>query len=466
MAILNQVHSRTIPLSKAKYIKNTLYQVQSPIQLVGYFIYKEMDNDNVVISKKISFGFKNDSDQKVIAIKGVFEQKDPFGDSLGELNYSLIEIENFGPGIIQGETLFMECNLSTTNITFRIDQVIFEGSSKWVAENPSYLVMDVEKKPIEEQHLNTMKYAWNLESSNFTIRNLYTENEHFYHCPCGNINHISKDACSICKTPKVNAKAFETVEIAQIAIQKMAKEVFNKFNTLFPDAIVIDSNQSIRFNDNAVLFDADPLKKLREYATYWKGVHPIVKDEIKKTTAFINYIETLRNKLLKEENAKKLKIEKEKKQRVKQQRIKLLLITLASIIGLVIIGFGVYWALFGKLAFENRNTYEAAVTFTQISSTSTQIEVVIDDIDFTKSNFEFYGIVFDMTSCVRPYCYDEVIAAPENWITTITKDRFVATITVNMPMSGMMLDIQYLEFNSQYFRKSIFVDRNKISYFS
>lgn len=464
MAILNQIQSRSIPLSKAKYIKNLRYQAESPIQLVGYFIYKEMDSNNLIVSKKISFGFKNDSDQKVIAIKGVFEQIDPFGDSLGEKNYSLIEIENFVSGVIQGETLFMDCHVSTTTITFRIDQIIFEDGNKFIAENPSYLMMDLEKKPIEEQHLNVMKYAWNLESSKFTIRNLYSENNDFYICPCGNINHQDKDTCSICKTPKENAKAFKTVDVAQTVIQKMVKEVFNKFNGLFPDAISTDSTGSIRYNDNAVLFDQTPLKKLREYATYWKGVNPLIKDEIKNSTEFVKFIEALRNKLMKDENDKKLKQQQIKKIEAKKQRIKILSITLGAIIGLILIGFGIYWAIYGSLAFETRNSYEASVTFTQLNSTTTQIDVVIDDIDFSESKFEFYGIVFDMVSCNRPMCYSEVISAPQNWSITITNTQFTASIVVNKSINGMLLDIDYLEFNSNYFTKSIYVSSNNITY--
>ncbi len=464
MAILNQTPTKTIPLSKTKYTKNLSYQLNAPVQVVGYFIYKETDINNAIYNKKVSFGFKNESDQKIIAIKGKFQQKDPFGDDLGDIAYSIIELENFTPGSIQGETFFTDCNISTITIQFRIDQVIFEDGSKWSTEIYEFIPIDIEKKMVNDSELPALKYAWQLETAQNPLKNYYSENEHFYVCPCGNINRITSDHCSVCKTPKANAKLFETVAVAQSVIQKMTKEVFNKFNELFPDALIFDSNGSLRLNENAVLFDPEALKKLRNYATYWKGVNPLIKDEIKANTEFVKFIEGLRTQLLKTENEQQLKVEKQTKLKVKKQRNRLLVITLSAILLLALIGLGIYWFIFGNLAFENRNSYEAEVTFTFIDMTHTQIDVVIDDINLEGSKFEFWGIVFDQRTCRRPYCYDEIILSPEYWDITIIANRFVATTIVNLPINGMKLDIQYLEFNSPLFTKHIYVDRNNLVY--
>ncbi len=464
MAVLNQIQTRAIPLSKTKYTKHTVYQLDSPVQMVGYFIFKEVDANNIITQKKISFGFKNESDKKITAIKGVFHQKDPFEDVLGTLNYSLIELEQFTTGSIQGETLFMDCHLSTTTIVFEIHHVIFEDGSKWVSEQVQYISMDIEKKTIQGSDLNAMTYAWSIETKGFQIKNYYSENEHFYACPCGSINPKNRVACSMCKTPKEQAKDFETVEVAKALILRMEKEVYNKFNEAFPAAIVSVSSGEMRFNENAVLFDANPLKKLRDFATFWKGIHPLVKDQIKSSSHFVKFIEEIRNKLLKEENEKKLKVQKEKRDKERKSRIKLLTYTILGILAIALIGIGIYVGIFGKLAFETRFTYEAEVTFTRLDYTNTQIEIEIRDIDFRNSNFEFYGIVFDMNTCDRSYCYEEIILSPAYWTIEITGNTFKATIEVNMPMSGMILDIQYLEFNSQYFTKHIFVAQNKITY--
>lgn len=465
MAILNQIPTRTIPLSKAKYTKNERFQVGSPVHMVGYFTFKEVDANNIITVKRMSFGFRNESTQNIVAIRGVFTQQDAFGDELGELKYSLVEMENYAPGSIQGERLFMDVNLSTTSILFRIEQVIFADGSKWQADQFDYIPIDIERKPIEEAFQNTMKYAWFLVTPNFPINNHYTENAHFYACPCGNINTIDKTACSLCKTPKEQAKPFASTDVAEKAIQNTVKRVFDDFNALFPDAIVKDSASSYRFNENAVLFDSAPLKKLRDFATQWKGVNPIVKDEIKKNTTFIPFIEGLKNRLLKTENDQKMKAEAEKKAKARKQRIKLLSISLVSILLLALIGFGVYYGIYGKLAFENRNTYNASVKFIKLDSLHTQIDIQIDGIDFKDSKFEFYGIVFD-SWCTTQFCYDEIILSPSDWDVVITNNQFNATTVVNLPINGMQANIKHLEFNSEYFTKHIYVPSSNITRFN
>lgn len=465
MAILNQIPTRTIPLSKAKYTKNERFQIGSPVHMVGYFTFKEVDANNIITVKRMSFGFRNESTQNIVAIRGVFTQQDAFGDELGELKYSLVEIENYAPGSIQGERLFMDVNLSTTSIRFRIEQVIFADGSKWQADQFEYIPIDIERKPIEEAFQNTMKYAWFLVTPNFPINNHYNENEHFYACPCGNINTIDKTACSLCKTPKEQSKPFATTAVAEASIQNTVKHVFDDFNTLFPDAIIKDSTDNYRFNENAVLFDPAPLKKLRDFATQWKGVNPIVKDEIKANTTFIPFIEDLKNRLLKTENDKKLKVEAEKKAKTRKQRIKLLVISLISILALAIIGLGTYYLIYGKLAFENRNTYEAKVTFIRLNSLNTQIDIQIDDINFEGSKFEFYGIVFD-DWCVTNFCYDEIILSPSDWDITISDNQFIATTVVNLPINGMQANVKHLEFNSEYFTKHIYVPFENVTYYN
>jgi hypothetical protein len=462
MAILNQIPTRTIPLSKAKYTKNERFQVGSPVHMVGYFTFKETDASNIITVKRMSFGFRNESTQPIAAIRGVFTQQDAFGDELGELKYSLVEMENYTPGSIQGERLFMDVNLSTTSISFRIEQVIFADGSKWIAEQFEYITIDIQRTPIAEADLNTMKYAWFLVTPNFPINNHYTEDEHFYACPCGNINTIDKTACSLCKTPKEQAIPFKTTDVAGQSIQNTVKKVFDDFNTLFPDAIIKDSASNYRFNDNAVLFDPAPLKKLRDFATQWKGVNPIVKDEIKKHTTFIPFIEDLKNRLLKTENDQKLKAEAEKKAKTRKQRIKLLTISILSIVALALIGVGVYYGIYGKLAFENRNTYDAQVTFTKIDSLHTRIDIQINDIDFSGSKFEFYGVVFD-NWCTTQFCYDEIIMSPNEWDINITNAQFTATAIVNLPINGMQANIKHLEFNSEYFTKHIYVPTSNVT---
>lgn len=465
MAILNQIPTKTIPLSKAKYTRLDRYQVGSPVQLVGYFLYKETDTNNVITVKRMSFGFKNESEKNIIAIRGSFTQKDAFGDALGELKYSLVEMDNYQPGAIQGEHLFMDINLGTIDIEFSIEQVVFADGSKWMAETVEFIRFDIQTKLIEEVHFNAMKYAWFLESKGFPIKNHYVENNHFYQCPCGNINGIEKEVCSLCHTPKSIAKPFADVSIASVAIEQSVNKIMDDFNQLFPDAVVKDSSDRYRFNENAILFDSTPLKKLREFATQWKGVNPIVKEEIKKTTDFVTFIETLKNKLLKEENDKKQKALAEQKAKTKKQRMKILSITLGTLLGLALIGFGAYYAIFGKLAFETRNTYEAFVTLRRVNATTTSVEVRIDDIDFTGSNFEFYGIVFD-DWCTVQYCYDEVILNPDEWVLNITDSQFTATAMVNLSINGMQSTIKYLEFNSRLFNKNIYVpNENVVRYY-
>ena len=461
MAILNQIPTKSIPLSKAKYTKAERYQVDAPVQLVGYFMYKETDTNNIITVKRMSFGFKNESSKPVVAIRGVFSQQDAFGDDLGELKYSLVEMDNYLPGAIQGEHLFMDVNLSTIQVQFKIEQVVFADGSKWIADDIQFIAFDIQTKPIEEAQLNAMKYAWFVQTKQNTIKNHYTANVHFYQCPCGNINSIDKETCSLCHTPHEVAKPFANTDVSLVAIQQSIKTIFDHFNQLFPDAIVMDSSGRYRFNDNAILFDSTPLKKLRDFANQWKGVNPLVKEEIKKTTEFVPFIETLKNKLLKEENDKKLKVMAEQKAKAKKQRIKLLSITLISMLSLAIIGFGTYYAIYGKLAFENRSTYTSYVTFTKLSPTSTRIDVQIDDIDFTDSNFEFYGIVFD-SWCTVHYCYKEVILTPEDWMINITNNQFIASAVVNLSINGMQANIDYLEFNSQYFMKKIYVPYDHI----
>lgn len=326
MAILNQIPSKSIPLSKTKFTQYELYQLNAPVQLAGYFIYKETDTQQVIISKRISFGFRNTSDQPVIAIKGRFDQFDPFGESLGEVQYSLIEIENYKPGQVTGETLFMACHLSTTTIDFKIDQVIFQDGSKWIASSFESLSMAMPKQDILETDLEVMQYGWGVMARGVPLKNYYVENEHFYRCPCGTVNPLNKTACPLCKVEKQSAQSFYNAEASKALVQKMVKEVLFQINRLFPDAVYLDTGDQIRFTENAVLFADKPLEKLKEFATYWKGVHPLIKTEIKQKGEFLKSLDKIQKQLVQTENEKNQKAEKLRKAQQTKKRNKILLI--------------------------------------------------------------------------------------------------------------------------------------------
>ena len=345
MAILNQIPTKTIPLSKTKFTKYEVFQKDSPVQLAGYFIYKDMDSQNVVVSKKISFGFRNLSNQNVVAIKGRFSQFDPFGESLGELNYSLIEIDNHTPGSVSGEKLFMDCLLSTATIEFKIDQVIFMDGSKWSATTYEFLSMEFSKKEILESDLEVMKYGWGVTARGVPLKNYYTSNEHFYACPCGNVNPITNTVCPVCKVDHESAKSFMNETASTELVAKMVKEVLFQINRLFPDAVYLDSSDKIRFTENAVLFDDQPLKKLREFGTYWKGVHPLIKAEIKKKGEFLKQLDDIQNQLVKTENQKKLKEAQAKKEETRKSRNKILLILLGVVVAIPLVALGVAYLI-------------------------------------------------------------------------------------------------------------------------
>lgn len=346
MAILNQIPTKTIPLSKTKFTKEERYQKDAPVQLAGYFLFKDSNSENITISKKISFGFRNLSNQNVIAIKGRFKQFDPFGENLGEVNYSLIEIDDHKPGSVTGEHLFMDCHLSTGTIEFFIDQVIFEDKTKWVATGYEFLSMAFSKKEIAESDLEVMKYGWGVVSRGTPLKNYYAINEHFYACPCGNVNPLDTKVCPVCKVDNESAKSFTTSTASTELVSKMVKEVLFQINRLFPDAVYLDSSDRIRFTENAVLFDDQPLKKLREFGTYWKGVHPLIKGEIKKKGDFLKQLDDIQNQLLKAENQKKIKEATAKKEEDRKSRNKLLLGILAVVVAVPLLALIVSYLIF------------------------------------------------------------------------------------------------------------------------
>lgn len=298
---------------KPQYLRNEFYQKKSPLFHVGSYMKKTLDENDQVSERLLSMVFKNISEKHVIAIQGVIHNFNPFNESLTETPFTVIEIPNFKPGTLYGETVYFKVHKEAVIFKIEIKRVTYTGFETETFEDNTYDNIERSLDPtneVEKQYILD-KFNQGYEY----IQDIKIE-ETYYHCVCGTMNHIKNSACIECKAPKESyIKIFKEEKIKQLISDDAdlyVKSVFkNSVITFDIDDIVID--KLIHSRGKSYITEVVQKEKQR-----YENIHSVIKPYVNQNNIDLGLFDRLTQRIDKINQA----IEKKKQREHEENLIK------------------------------------------------------------------------------------------------------------------------------------------------
>jgi hypothetical protein len=224
-----------------QYLRNEFYQKKSPLFHVGSYMKKTLDENDQVSERLLSLVFKNISEKHIIAIQGVIHNFNPFNESLIETPFTLIEIPNFKPGTLFGETVYFKVHPEAVIFKIEIKRVTYTGFETETFEDNSYEKIE---RPLEPSNVIEKQYIFNKFNQGFEyIQDIKIEDA-YYQCVCGTMNHIKNSVCIECRAPK------ETY--IKIFKEEHIKKIISEDADLYVESVFKDSVVSFDMNEETI----------------------------------------------------------------------------------------------------------------------------------------------------------------------------------------------------------------------
>jgi hypothetical protein len=224
-----------------QYLRNEFYQKKSPLFHVGSYMKKTLDENDQVSERLLSMVFKNISEKHIIAIQGVIHNFNPFNESLIETPFTLIEIPNFKPGTLFGETVYFKVHPAAVIFKIEIKRVTYTGFETETFEDNSYEKIE---RPLEPSNVLEKQYIFNKFNQGFEyIQDIKIEDA-YYQCVCGTMNHIKNSVCIECRAPK------ETY--IKIFKEEHIKKIISEDADLYVESVFKDSVVSFDMNEETI----------------------------------------------------------------------------------------------------------------------------------------------------------------------------------------------------------------------
>ena len=297
-----------------QYLRNDVYQNQSPLFHVGSYMKKTLDNNDQVSERLLSLVFKNISNKEVIAIQGIIHNYNPFNESLGETPFTLIEIPTFKPGTLYGETVFFKVHNEAVLFKVELKRITYHGFETQNLELETY--EKIERQEVVDQ-LNKKEYILNKYQQGIDyIRDLKI-GKSYYHCVCGAMNHLDNVTCIQCQASK------ETY-LKRFKEENIEKEIESDA-LAFQQSLFQQSGLSLDMTDEAIEKQVAShgyekvVNKVKEEKERYQKLNEVIKNKVPYFILFdtlISKIESIQKRIEKtkeEELRKEKKIQKDKK---------------------------------------------------------------------------------------------------------------------------------------------------------
>lgn len=297
-----------------QYLRNDIYQNQSPLFHVGSYMKKTLDDNDQVSERLLSLVFKNISNKEVIAIQGIIHNYNPFNESLGETPFTLIEIPTFKPGTLYGETVFFKVHNEAVLFKVELKRITYHGFETQNLELETY--EKIESPEVVDQ-LNKKEYILNKYQQGIDyIRDLKI-GESYYHCVCGAMNHLDNARCIQCQAPKETyLKLFKE--------ENIEKEIESDA-LAFEQSLFQQSGLSLDMTDEAIEKQVTShgyekvVNKVKEEKERYQNLNEVIKNKVPYFILFdtlISKIESIHKRIEKTKEEERIK----KQQEVEKER--------------------------------------------------------------------------------------------------------------------------------------------------
>lgn len=302
-----------------QYLRNQLYQKNSPLFHVGSYMKKTLDENDHVSSRLLSLVFKNISEKEVIAIQGIIHNYSPFNEKLTEIPFTLIEISSLKPGMLYGETVFFNVHQEAVIFKIEIKRITFQGFETHSVESNEFEILE---KTNEYDLAKEKKYVLDKHNPGYDYINDLNIGETHYFCVCGSMNQLQNNKCIYCHTHKETyVKLFNFNHI---------KEVIESDTKDFHDSLFQNSELSFEMTDEDIEKNIkayghqELVKKIEDELHKFEKLNDIIKTKVNEnkdySSLFVKLIDKIETKnqgieVLKKEEWIKNKIHEEKKKK-------------------------------------------------------------------------------------------------------------------------------------------------------
>jgi len=275
-----------------KYIKNHSWQIGCPLQHMGTFVERDLNNNGQVKSRKVAFLLKNIGTNNIFAYKGIILTKDAFNQPLKSVPFKLSEIEEFSVGTLYGNDQFYSVPKDATNFEIQINTIVFSDSKIIEVDDHQFLNLNEIKTSLPFPDL---KKIWPIYVKDFKLTNSPLITDDYILCGCGAINLSKAKKCADCNIKVSTLKEMNSKENIEKLLNDNADKVFNKVTKSLQRNLSFTKEDLDNFSEAPSKRLKELKKVLSDFKTLEKESQKLNTLELKILTSHSSYKEYLKS---------------------------------------------------------------------------------------------------------------------------------------------------------------------------
>jgi hypothetical protein len=276
----------------SRYIKNTVWQIGSPINHVGTYVVKAFNRDGQVKSRKVAIVSKNLGSEKIVAYKGYILSEDAFGQELKKVPIQASEIDGFLNGTLYGQDQYFNVPIEANSFKIFFEKIIFSDLKS--IELKDYKLLNIDEINLENP-TSLMKNLWQTHVKEIEIQNTPLILEEYVICGCGTLNLNNSGKCVNCRIDKKILNQLVSDEVIKEMFNEKFNNIIKKVSEKIQRSLVVSSEEISQLPNSSSSRVRELKKILKAVSTLDNVTNNMSKIEMKLLDTNEQYIQYLKS---------------------------------------------------------------------------------------------------------------------------------------------------------------------------
>lgn len=276
----------------SRYIKNTVWQIGSPINHVGTYVVKTFNRDGQVKSRKVAIVSKNLGSKKIVAYKGYILSEDAFGQELKKVPIQASEIDGFLNGTLYGQDQYFNVPIEANSFKIFFEKIIFSDLKS--IELKDYKLLNIDEINLENP-TSLMKNLWQTHVKEIEIQNTPLILEKYVICGCGTLNLNNSGKCVNCRIDKKILNQLVSDEVIKEMFNEKFNNIIKKVSEKIQRSLVVSSEEISQLPNSSSSRVRELKKILKAVSTLDNVTNNMSKIEMKLLDTNEQYIQYLKS---------------------------------------------------------------------------------------------------------------------------------------------------------------------------